>query len=99
MVTNKVEPLETVEIMRNEYEKIMRMLEEAVEKKKKATEKRNEWTYKYVNKPENIEKIKEKRREYARKEYEKNKNDEEYMRKKRENALTNYYKKKHEKSI
>ena len=97
MVTSEEKPLETVEITKDEYEKMMKILEEAEEKKKITTQKRNEWTYKYVNKPENIEKIKEKRREYAKKQYEKNKNDEEFMKKKRENALANYYKKKENK--
>jgi len=86
-----------VEINEKEYERMKKELEEIYNKKNYLKMKRNEWTYKYINKPENIEKIKEKKREYAKKHYEKNKNDEEFMRKKREKALENYYKKKENK--
>ena len=85
---------EKIEIKKEEYEMMKKQLEEIELKRDKTRQQRNEWTYKYVNKPENIEKIKEKRREYARIQYEKNKNDEEYMIKRREKALENYYKRK-----
>ena len=86
-----------IEISQYEYERIKKELEEIYNKKNDLKIKRNIWTYKYINKPENIEKIKEKKREYARKHYDKNKNDEEFMKKKREKALENYYKKKENK--
>lgn len=94
MVTNEENPLEKIEINKDVYERMIKILEKTEETKKINRQKRNEWTYNYVNKPENIEKIREKRREYAKKQYEKNKNNEEFMNKKRENALANYYKKK-----
>ena len=85
---------EVIIINKEEYERMKKELEEIENKKDMIRQKRNESTYKYVNKPENIEKIKEKRREYFRKSYERLKNDEEYMKKKREQALKSYYKRK-----
>jgi hypothetical protein len=90
---------EVIEINKVEYNRMLKELEDIEKKKDIIRQKRNEWTYKYVNKAENIEKIKEKRREYARKQYEKQKTNEDYMQKKREKSLENYYKKKEEKIL
>jgi hypothetical protein len=88
------EGLEEIKINKCEYERMKEELEGIERKKEKLREKRNEWTYKYINKPENREKIKEKKREYAKKQYEKSKKDEGYMKKRREQSLRSYYKRK-----
>lgn len=47
---------ETIEINKEEYNRMIKELEDIEKKKDIIRQKRNEWTYKYVHKSENIEK-------------------------------------------